>query len=152
MAADFADGFGVIVHAPEVVTARHRGEGAVEREDFEAVAGQIEFPDDFRTEKRNDVRALGEQEAGDDFFRDGGTAENVATFKDEDLFAGFGEIRGVDQTVVTAADDDDVVVLRHRYDSGIKKTALNNDKAKCKRAIVLRESELHKLDGRGLGD
>ena len=31
VAADFADGFGVIVHAPEMVTVGHGGEGAVER-------------------------------------------------------------------------------------------------------------------------
>ena len=37
----------------------------------------------------------------------------MAAFEDENFFAGFGEVRGVDQAVVAAADDDCVVMLRH---------------------------------------
>src|SRR5882757_7284915 len=113
MAANFALGTGVIVHAPEVIAVGHRGERAIEGKDFEAVAGEIEFANDFGAEEGDYVRAFGEQEAGDDFFGDGGTTENVAAFEDENFFAGFGEIGRVDQAVVAAADDNCVVMLRH---------------------------------------
>ena len=38
----------MIVHAPQVVAVRHRREGAVERQDLQAVSRQIELADDFR--------------------------------------------------------------------------------------------------------
>src|SRR5882762_9163734 len=113
MAANFALRASVIVHAPEMIAVGHRGERAVERKDFEAMAGGIEFANDFGTEEGDYIRALGEQEAGDDFFSDGGTTENVAAFEDKNFFAGFGEIGSVDQAVMAAADDDCVVMLRH---------------------------------------
>ncbi len=113
MAADVADGFRVIVHAPEVVAAGHGGKGAVKRKNLEAVARKIEFADDFGAKERDNVRTFGEKKAGDDFFGDGGAAEHVATFEDDDLLPSFGEVGGVDQAVVAAADDDDVVVLTH---------------------------------------
>ncbi len=131
MAANIADGFGVVVHAPEVVAVGHGREGAVEREDFEAVTRKIEFANDFRAKQRDDVRTFGKKESGDDFFSDSGAAENVAAFQDNDLLPRFGEIRGVDQAVVTAADDDDVVVLPHsgglRYDAKERSVAGNED-------------------------
>jgi hypothetical protein len=96
-----------------MITIEHGGEGTVEREDFEAVAREIEFANDFGAEEGDYVGAFGEEEAGNDFFRDGGAAENVAAFEDENLFAGFGKIRGVDKAIVAAADDDCVVMLRH---------------------------------------
>jgi hypothetical protein len=103
----------MIVHAPEIIAAGHGSEGAVEGKNFEAVAGEIEFANDFGAEQRDDVGAFGEEEAGDDFFGYGGAAEDVAAFEDENFFAGLGEVRGVDQAVVAAADDDCVVILRH---------------------------------------
>src|SRR5260370_42492240 len=131
MAANVADGFGVVVHAPEVVAAGHRREGAVEGEDFQAVARKIEFTDDFGAEERDNVRTFGKKKAGDDFFGDGGAAENVAAFQDDDLLPCFGEIRGIDQAVVAAADDDNVVVLAHseelRCDSKERKVMGSDD-------------------------
>src|SRR6185437_24370 len=70
MADEFAAGLRVIVYAPEMVAVGHRSERAVEREDFEAVAREIEVANDFGAQKRDDVRANGEFEAGDDFFGD----------------------------------------------------------------------------------
>jgi len=96
-----------------MIAVWHGGERAVEWKDFEAMAGEIEFANDFGTEEGDYIRAFGEQKAGDDFFGDGGAAENVAAFEDENFLAGFGEIGSVDQAVVAAADDDCVVMLRH---------------------------------------
>jgi len=96
-----------------VVAVEHGGEGAVERENFEAVAGEIEFANDFGAEERDYVRAFGEKEAGDDFFGNGGAAEDAAAFEDDHFFTGFGQVGGVDEAIVTASDDNDIVELRH---------------------------------------
>ena len=78
------------------------------------MARKIELADDFRAEERDHVGTFGEEKAGDDFFGDGGTAEDVAAFEDQDFFAGLGQIGCVGEAIVTAADDDHVVVLlRH---------------------------------------
>src|SRR5258708_18414590 len=105
------DLFGMVVDAPKVIAAGHGREGAVEREDFKAVAREIEFANDLGAEKRDHVRTFRKKKTGDDFFGDGGATENMAAFQDDDLLPCFGEIRGVDQAVVAAADDDNVVVL-----------------------------------------
>jgi hypothetical protein len=79
------------------------------------VAREIEFANNFRTKERNHVGAFREKEAGNDFFGDGGAAENPTALQDQNFFAGFGQIGRVDETVVTAADDDNVVGLRHSF-------------------------------------
>jgi len=113
VADEFAAGFGVVVDAPEMVAIGHGRESAVERKDFEAVAREVEVANDFGAQKRDDVRADGELESGDDFFGDGGAAEDVAAFEDEDFFVGAGEIGRVGQAVVASADDDCVVGFGH---------------------------------------
>jgi hypothetical protein len=77
------------------------------------VAWEIELANDFGAEERDYVGTFGEEEAGDDFFGDSGAAEYVAAFEDENLFAGFGKVGGINQAVVAAANDDCVVTLRH---------------------------------------
>jgi len=51
MAADVANGFSVVVDAPEVVATGHGREGAVERKNLQAVAREIEFTNDFRAQE-----------------------------------------------------------------------------------------------------
>jgi hypothetical protein len=77
------------------------------------VARKIEFANNFRTEERDNVRTLGKKKAGDDFFSDSGAAEDMAAFQHDDPLPCFGKISGVYQAVVTAADDDNIVVLPH---------------------------------------
>jgi hypothetical protein len=113
VALDFATGFGVIVDAPEVITVGHGRESAVERKNFEAVAGEIEVANNFRTKKRDDVRENREFKAGDYFFGDGCAAENVAAFEDQDSLSCLGEVSRIHKAVVAAADDNNVVTLRH---------------------------------------
>ena len=113
VAANFALGFGVVVDAPEVVAIEHGGKGTVERKDFEAVVGKIQFADDFGAEQRYDIGTFGEEEARDDFLGDGGAAEDAATLEDQHFFSGFGQIGCVHEAVVTASDDDHIVGLRH---------------------------------------
>ena len=112
VAGDLAAGLAVIVDAPQVVAVGHGREGAVERQDLEAVAGQIEFANDFRPQQRDDVGADGELEARENFFGAGSAAEHVTALEYQDFLAGPGEIGGVDQAVVAAANDDGVVLSR----------------------------------------
>src|ERR1700677_1092744 len=128
VAFEFAAGFAVIVLAPEVIAVGHGGDGAVERKNFQAVAREIEVANDFGAQQGDDVGINGKFEAGNDFFGDGGAAEDVTLFEDEDFFAGFGEVRRVDQAVVAAADYDDVVFFGHenfRCSRGRKGTEKN---------------------------
>jgi len=48
------------------------------------VARQVELANDLGAKEGDDVGALGEQEAGDDLFGDGGTAEDVETLEQPD--------------------------------------------------------------------
>src|SRR5450432_1077086 len=113
VAANFADGFGVVVHAPEVIAVGHGRKGAVERQNFETVSWKVELADDFRTQQGDYVRTFGKKKTGDDLFGNGGATENVAALEDQNFFAGLGQVGGVDQSVVTATDDDHVIMLRH---------------------------------------
>ena len=112
MAGDLAARLAVIVDAPQVVAVGHRRERAVERQDFESVAGQIEFANDLRPQQRDDVGADRKLEAGKDLLGTGSSAENVPALENQNFLAGFGEIGGVDQAVVAAANDDGVVLSR----------------------------------------
>ena len=113
MAGDLAASLRVIVDAPQIVAVGHRREGAIQRKDFQTMTRQIEFANDLRTQERDDVRANRKLEAGKDFFRDGRAAEYVTALEHQNLLAGARKIGGVDQTVVAAANDDDVVLIIH---------------------------------------
>jgi len=118
------------------------------------VRGRSSSPNDFRAEKRDNVRTFGKKKTGDDFFGDGGTAEDMAPFQDDDLLPCFGEICSVDQAVVAAADDDNVVVLPHSVLSGMypssataRSTKRKKSCGKRRRAILLRPAIVHKSLG-----
>src|SRR5581483_4706099 len=113
VAGDFAMRLAVVVHAPEIVAAGHRRERSVEGKDFEAVAGKIEVANDFRPQQRDYVRTDGELESRHDFFGTGRAPEDVTALEHEDFFPGALQVGGVDQTVVSAADDDYVVRNSH---------------------------------------
>jgi hypothetical protein len=110
VARDLAVGLGVIVGPPEVVALRHRRERAVERQDLEPVAREIELADDLRPEQRDDVRAHREVKALEHFLGDGRAADDVAAFEHQDPAAGAGEVGGCGEAVVPRADDGDVVL------------------------------------------
>jgi hypothetical protein len=113
VAGDLAARLGVVVDAPEVIAVEHRREGPVEREDLEAVPGQVELADDLGPQERDDVGADRELESREDLFGHRRAAEHVAPLEDEDLLSGAREVRGVDEAVVPASDDDDVVLRAH---------------------------------------
>ena len=79
---------------------------------------EIQLADDLGTQQRDDVRADGELEAGKDFFRHGGAADEVTPLEHEHFSARLREVGRVHQAVVAAADDDDVV--GHSRDADVK--------------------------------
>ena len=117
-AAQLADGLAVVVDAPQLVGPGDSGtrgrafgqrrEGAVERQDLEAVARQVELADDLGPQEADDVRGDRESIARHDLLGHGGAAEHVPALQDEHAPAGPREIGGTGQPVVAAADDDRV--------------------------------------------
>ena len=88
-----------------------RRERAVERQDVEAVRGQVELADDLGPQQRHDVREDREPEAREDLLGHRRAAEHVAPLEDDGLQPRAREIGGADQAVVAAADHDRVVAL-----------------------------------------
>ena len=116
-AAELADRPAVVVDPPEVVVhppPSERGQGAVERQDVEAVLRQLELADDLRAEQADDVAGDAEPEAREDLLGDRRAAEDVALLEDDRPQAGAGEVGGADEAVVATADDDRVVASRPR--------------------------------------
>ena len=122
-AAQLPDGAAVVVDAPQVVAATalwtlagaERRERAVERQDVQAVLGQVQVPDDLRPQQADDVAGDREAEARDDLLGDGGAAQDVPALQDQRLEPGPRQVRGGDEAVVPSADDHRVVALRHAH-------------------------------------
>src|ERR1700754_4525842 len=114
MTRDLAARARVIVYAPEVIAVGHRRKRAVERKDLETVPRQVEFANDLRPEQRDDVRTNREFEAGKDLFRDGRAAEYVPPFEHENLLPRARQVSRVDQTIMSAANHDGVVLVVHQ--------------------------------------
>ena len=106
---DLAMRLAVIVDPPQIVAAGHGSESAVERQDFQAMAGQIEVANDLRAQQRDYVGAHRELESGKDFFGDGGAAEHVTTLQHQNFLTGAGQVGGRGEAVVASSDDDCVV-------------------------------------------
>ena len=109
VASDLAVSFAVVVHAPQVIAAGHGRERAIERENLEAVAREIEVANDFRPQERDDVRADRKFESGKNFFGAGRAAEDVAALEHQNFLSSAREVGCVDEAVVAAADHDYVV-------------------------------------------
>jgi len=103
----------VVVHPPQVVVVERR-QRAVERQDREAVAGQLELADDLRAQERDDVGGDAEPEPRHDLLGDGSASEDVPALEHDDAEPGACQICAADEAVVAAADDDRVVALLHR--------------------------------------
>ena len=81
------------------------------------MAGEVQLADDLGPQQRDDVGADGELEAGEHFLGDRCAAEHVTPLEDEDLASRAGEVGGVDESVVAAADHDGVVAWHGLGDS-----------------------------------
>ena len=93
VAGNFAMRLAMIVHTPQIIAARHRRESAVERQNFESVAGKIEVTNNFGSQQRDDIRANGKLEAGKNFFGASRAAENVAALEHQHFLSGFARDR-----------------------------------------------------------
>ena len=80
------------------------------------MTGQMQLADDFGAQQRDDVGADGEFEAWKDFFGDRSAADEMTAFEDQDFSAGPRQVRGSGQAIVSATDDDGVVLRRHDID------------------------------------
>ena len=99
----------MVVDTPEMIAVRHWRERAVEWKDFEAVTRKIELTNDLGPQQGDDVRADRIAEAWEDLFSDGGAAQDMPPLEDEDGFSGPGEIGSGGETVMTTANNNDVV-------------------------------------------
>ena len=111
-ASQLAHGVSVVVGAPQVVTI-DRGEGAVEGQDVEPVARQLQVTDDLRPQQAHHIREHAEAEAGEDLHRERGAAEDLPSLEHEGPEASPREVGTADEAVVAAADDDRVVASWH---------------------------------------
>ena len=113
-AAQLADRPAVVVDPPEVVAARASRSGV-----NVPSSGRMSRPWRGSSSSRmisgrsseHDVREDREPEAREQLLGDGRAAQDVALLEDERLHPGPGQVRGADQAVVAAADDDRVVAL-----------------------------------------
>src|SRR2546421_9037968 len=104
----------------EVVSVREWRERALERQDVQAMARELELADDFRPEQAYHVRENGEAEARKHFLGHRGATDAFAALEHEHLAAAAREIGGAGEPVVAAADDDGVVALHARFRGGSK--------------------------------
>ena len=74
---------------------------------------QLHVADNVAAQRPSRVRQRGAAEAGMEFFRDGCTAGLRAALQHQRLVSGLGQIEGGDQSVMAAANDDDVALPRH---------------------------------------
>ena len=71
--------------------------------------GQLQVVDDVGTQQAERVRERGEVEPGDQLLGDRRATDDVPALDDQRAQAGLGQVGAVDQSVVTATDDDRVV-------------------------------------------
>ena len=86
----------------------------IPRQHLEPVPLELEVADDLGPQQAVDVGGGGDLVAGPDLLGDAGAAEDFAPLEHEHLHAGPGQVGGGHQTVVAAADDDEIVGLGHR--------------------------------------
>ena len=96
------------------MSARPSGDSAVTATSgvimLQPVLLQLHVADDVGTQRSGGVRQRGAAEAGMKFFGDGGAAGLRAALEHQRLVSGLGQIERGDQSVVAAADDDDVAL------------------------------------------
>ena len=109
MARELAPVLVVVVPLRQVVSARQGRERALERQDVQAVARQLEVPDDLRPQQAHHVGEDREAKARKDFLAHRRAAHALAALEHQHLLSGAGEIGRANEAVVAAADDHRVV-------------------------------------------
>src|SRR5882672_4993850 len=119
MSGNLAASLCVIVDAPQVVTIRHRREGAVQRKNLQLVSRQIELANNLGPKEGYDVGTNRELETGKNFLCYRGAAQHVASLEHQHTFTCACKISGIHQTVVPATNDDDVVVAHELFGNAV---------------------------------
>src|SRR5258706_11494606 len=104
----------------EVVAVVERRQRALERQDLQPVARELELADDLRAQQAYHVREDGEAKAGEHFLAHRRAAHALATLEDQHLAPGASELRSTGEPVVAAADNDGVVSLPAFFLGGSK--------------------------------
>src|SRR5262249_36265531 len=82
-------------------------------DDVKAIIPEAQVTDDFRTEQAVDISGRRNLEAGKCLLGDTGAADEVTAFEDQDFATCPGQVSCRHQTVMTAPNDDRVVVCCH---------------------------------------
>ena len=106
---DLLDVLAVVVAEQQVVAVTGRVERRRHHQRQEPVLDQVELVDDLRPEQAQRVGERRELEPGHQLLGDRRAADEVALLEDQGAQPRLGEVAGVDQAVVAAADDDRVV-------------------------------------------
>jgi hypothetical protein len=104
-------GIGVQHEGAAIEGGREHAHGRFEF--FQAVARELHVLDNGGEQRAAGVRYGGTFEAGMKFLGDGGAADDRPAFEDEGLVAFLREIEGGDESVVSAAENDDVALRGH---------------------------------------
>ena len=112
---DFGQRLGAILpHEQMRAVGEGRKEGGILGVDAVAEALQFQVAHDLFLHQAGEVGGGGDAISGPDFFGDGASADQLARFEDDHAAAGAGQIRRGDQSVVAAADNDDVKCFTHK--------------------------------------
>ncbi len=103
---------GVFIRAEKQVSAVQKGRERrrIALHGGEAIVGQAQVPDDFRPKQTVDIGGRRHLEAGKRLLGDAGTTDDIAAFQDKHLPFSFGKVASRDQAIVSAANDDCVVM------------------------------------------
>ncbi len=91
-----------------------RKEGGILGVDTVAETLQLQVADDFFLHQAGEVRGGGNTISGPDFLGDGASADKLARFEHQHAPAGSGQIGSGDESVMTAADNNDVMRVIHK--------------------------------------
>ena len=106
---DLLEVLAVVVAEQQVVAVAGRVERRRHHQRHEAVLDEVELVDDLGPQQAQRVGERGEREARHQLLGDRGAADEVALLEHQRAQPGLGEVAGVDQSVVAAADHDRVV-------------------------------------------
>ena len=108
---DFGERFGAVLPHEEMAAVGEGGEeGGIFGVHPVAEARELQIAHDAFLHQAGEVGGGGDAIARPDFFGDGAAADQFAPFEHQHLAAAARQIRGGDQAIVAAADDDGIVL------------------------------------------
>ncbi|MBA7693387.1 hypothetical protein ES703_101968 [subsurface metagenome] len=99
--------------ADEAVAVVHRQEGVIDGLELQAVFGKFEFPRDFGAQQADHVGTDRVGKSRVDLIGNRCTTQNVPSLQHQNLAPRLGEVGRTRQAVVSAADNDCIILLTH---------------------------------------